>query len=73
MFEWDFKKLPDDQHDHVLDLFSRGDWESLMLLHNKYKLSNFTYCCSSYYGSIRLWYKHGIDNGHIRREENEDN
>ena len=72
MFDWDFTKLPPEEHDNILNLYSRGQWNELMLLHNKYKLSGYEYCCSGWYPSIQLWYKHGIESGQIKSKENAD-
>jgi len=62
---WDFSKLPESEHAAVIDLFEGNKIGQLMLLHNKYRLSNFEYCCDEQ--AVRRWFKYGIDSGQIQK------
>lgn len=69
---WDFTKLPEEKHVEVIDLFERRAWGQLMAIHNEHQLSTEFYCCEV--DAVRRWYSWGIENGHIKRpnENNEE-
>lgn len=70
-FDWDFSKLPEHEHNYVLDRFSSSDAGALMVIHNKYELSEVLYCCTVHNQSVINWFKHGIENGYIRETTTE--
>lgn len=67
-YEWDFNKLPEEEHDNALAFFNSKDAVKLMLLHNKYELSPELYCCSIQNQMIINWFKYGIENGFIKEK-----
>lgn len=67
-YEWDFNKLPEEEHDNAIELFNSKDAVKLMLLHNKYELSPELYCCSVQNQMIINWFKYGIENGFIKEK-----
>jgi hypothetical protein len=67
--EWDFNKLPENEHSKAIRLYEAGQWSKLMVIHNLYELSETVYCCSNQYDAIRLWFKKGIEEGLIRDKE----
>jgi hypothetical protein len=66
-YSWDFTKLPNDKHETVIDRYQSGDALSLMLIHNEYELSPTLYCCAVQNSMVMAWFKHGIENGYIRK------
>lgn len=66
-YEWDFGKLPESEHDKVIDLWNNGDAGKLMVIHNKYELSPELYCCSVQNQMVLDWFKYGIKHEYIKR------
>ncbi len=62
---WDFSKLPKDEHPSVLQHLSDGNVVELIRLHNKYKLSEYSYCCSGTEGVVR-WFTWAVEQGVIK-------
>lgn len=58
---WDFTKLPMEEWNKAIEAYTYGDIKTLVLLHNKYKLSDYIYCCSPA-EDMNNWYGHAIDN-----------
>lgn len=44
---WDYSKLPDSKLEHVRRLVEQEDTKGLLIVHNNYKLSSYTYCCDT--------------------------
>lgn len=42
---WDFKRLPKTEFKEVKKLIKEKNGGKLLLIHDKYKLSNYNYCC----------------------------
>lgn len=61
---WDFSKLPEHEHARVIELYNAGRWSDLAAIHDKYNLSNYSYCCDL--SGLKLWYKFGIEQGKIK-------
>jgi beta-xylosidase len=55
---WDFSKIPDDQWDNFKNLYDKRDFIAIVLFHNKYKLSEYEYCCNN--NGIFKWAKYGL-------------
>ena len=68
MYNWDFSKLPDHEHERVIDRADSNDAQTLMLIHNEYRLSADLYCCAVQNEMVLKWFKYGIDNGLIKRQ-----
>lgn len=60
--EWDFTKLPQEEHAAVIDAYNSNDARKLLEIHDKYQLSKHNYCCVA---GLLVWYKWAIDNGII--------
>jgi hypothetical protein len=65
---WDFSKLPDSEHQAVIDLLQQGKLWDLVKIHNKYSLSINVYCCSNTLPGIKTWFEYGINTGQIRAQ-----
>ena len=63
MESWDFEKLPKSEHARVIKLYNLGKWRDLAAIHDKYQLSNYSYCCDL--SGIKTWYLFGIQSGKI--------
>lgn len=65
MESWDFSKLPASEHERVVSLVNAGGWRELVEIHDRYKLSPYTYCCDI--SGLKNWYfwaiKTGVING----------
>jgi hypothetical protein len=61
---WDFSKLPEHEHGRVIELYKAGRWADLAAIHDKYNLSNYSYCCDL--SGLKVWYKFGIEQGKIK-------
>lgn len=59
---WDFSKLPEAEHEKVVELFDKAQWMDLMSIHNKYQLSSNIYCCPGHQQAIENWFTHAIEN-----------
>lgn len=70
-YNWDFSKLPKEEHATAIDLYNKADWWALIQLHNRYKLSGTVYCCNSAEKNIQTWFKYGIETGQITADEQE--
>lgn len=66
MEEWDFSKLPEDQHADVIAAFDRGDWHELTLIHDEYHLSPYSYCCEQ--SGLKKWFTWAIQTGIIKKD-----
>lgn len=60
--EWDFAKLPQDEHAVIIAAYAENDARKLLEIHDKYQLSPHKYCCID---GLLAWYKWAIDNGII--------
>lgn len=61
--EWDFTRLPESEHQAVIDAFNTGDVRKLMLIHDEYQLSPYSYCCD--HNGLLAWFGEAIKNGTI--------
>lgn len=61
---WDFSRLPDSEHEAVIELLKKDNVGALMQMHNKYQLSAYTYCCEE--NAVRRWFRHGVESGQIK-------
>lgn len=64
---WDFSKLPESEHARVIELYNAGRWADLAAIHDKYNLSNYSYCCDL--SGLKLWYKFGIEQNKIKAND----
>lgn len=62
---WDFSKLPESEHANVKALLSQNDIQGLVKIHDKYQLSEYSYCCSGIEG-VRNWFTWAIEQGIIK-------
>jgi hypothetical protein len=69
LYEWDFSRLPEEEHQKVIDLLASYDWTGLLKIHNAYKLSSNKYCCSNVKNAMYQWFTYGIEQGHIKPAE----
>lgn len=65
-FDWDFSKLPESEHQRVVQLIQNNEWRELIDIHNHYQLSSVNYCCDE--SGIKAWYFHGLQTGKIKNE-----
>jgi hypothetical protein len=65
---WDFSRLPESEHGAVVTALDSGDIRTLIDIHDKYKLSPWSYCCD--HNGLINWFNHGITTGAIKRENN---
>lgn len=66
VFDWDFTKLPDDQHERVAQLIETNKWRELIEIHNFYQLSIMEYCCDI--SGVQQHYLHALETGKIKRD-----
>lgn len=45
VYPWDFSKLPDSEHDRVVEAFNWHDYATLLIIHDQYELSKNDYGC----------------------------
>ena len=66
--DWDFSRLPESEHGSALSALESGDVETLRRLHDTYKLSPYTYCCSGQEDvqGLRSWFAWAADSGIIK-------
>lgn len=69
MYEWDFTKLPDHEHQRVLDAYAANQVGVLMAIHNDYRLSPEHYCCEG--KAVLRWFKWAIEKGIIKGKTGE--
>lgn len=62
---WDFSKLPESEHARVKALLSQNDIQGLVKIHDKYQLSEYSYCCSGIEG-VRNWFTWAIEQGIVK-------
>lgn len=62
---WHWERLPEEEHSEVIEAVENQDFYKLLILHNKYKLSDYTYCCSSDNGFINH-FRNAITRGIIK-------
>lgn len=62
---WDFSKLPESEHQTVIDAVTKRDVGPLIKLHDLYRLSEYEYCCGGHIG-IFNWFKWAIEQGIIK-------
>lgn len=65
---WDFTKLPVDEYDNVIQLVEANDTTALVVIHNKYGLSSYDYCCSVQ--GVLQYFTDAINNGTITSQSN---
>ncbi len=58
---WDFTKIPIKKRSEFERLYEEKDFTGLVLMHNKYNLSEYDYCCGEDKNSVFKWAKYGID------------
>jgi len=61
--EWDFSKLPANEHERVAQLIHNETWRDLLHVHDKYQLSPYSYCCDL--EGFKKWWRYAIDTGKI--------
>lgn len=67
-YQWHWDRLPEHEHERVIDRFESRDAGALMVIHNDYRMSDELYCCSVQHDMVLNWFKYGIDNGYIKRQ-----
>lgn len=60
---WDFSRLPAEEHEKVADALTRRDARALLEIHDRYRLSPYTYCCDQ--AGLFRWFEYGISSGKI--------
>lgn len=65
---WNFEKLPADEHTKVVELYNSGQWFELLKIHNRYRLSENTYCCQVP-TAMNRWFTYGISQKLIIHEQ----
>lgn len=65
---WNFDNLPKSEHNAAIEAYNKKQWGVLMEMHNKYQLSNVTFCCD--HAPAKLWFEWAIQNGKIKHTEN---
>ena len=63
---WDFSRLPKQEHATAMDAFNAGNIRMLLDLHDKYRLSPYTYCCD--HNGLLAWFGDAIKNGDIKND-----
>lgn len=67
--DWDFSKLPETEHARVIELINMEAWAKLLIIHDQYKLSPYSYCCDL--EGFKKWWRHGIETHKIGNSHNE--
>lgn len=60
MKAWDFKKLPESEWVKVKQYLNEQTIFELVNLHDKYKLSEYNYCCEGTTASMLNWWNYGL-------------
>lgn len=60
---WNFSKLPAERHADAVRMTKNLDTDGLLRLHDKYKLSNFNYCCTD---GIIEYFQWAIEKGLVK-------
>ena len=68
--DWDFTKLPSSEYQNVVDALAAGRLWDLVAIHDKYRLSEFSYCCSNILTGVKKWFEYGIETEQIQPEAN---
>ena len=63
--QWDFTKLPESEHEAVLSAYAVNDWETLLDIHNRYKLKGELICCNPQ-PQLANWFGYAIEQGIIK-------
>lgn len=63
--QWNFKRLPREEHALAIELEQAQDWNALRQLHNKYELSGTRFCCEGALEQVRIWFQWAIMEGVI--------
>jgi hypothetical protein len=70
---WDFTKIPKQERKNFRDAYKNKDFTKLVLMHNKYDLSPYDYCCGdSDINAVFKWAKYGIDGWKNRKSGSDD-
>jgi hypothetical protein len=64
-FTWNFENIPDIEKESIRALVSERNARELIKMHDKYKLSNYTYCCGDASKQVLAWFDWAIENGKI--------
>lgn len=67
MYEWDFSKLPQSEHQRVIEAYATNQVGVLMAIHNDHKLSPEHYCCDG--KPVMRWFRWAIKEGIIKAEK----
>lgn len=67
--EWDFSRLPADEHRRLIELYEDRKWWEIIAIHDRYELSENNYCCSNTLSGVKNWIEHGIKTGQIQQVE----
>ncbi len=69
---WDFSKLPRSEYKEVIKLHRVSDIKGLLKIHDKYRLSNYSYsesdllkCCSATHVGVMQYFGKEINDGRI--------
>jgi molybdenum cofactor biosynthesis enzyme len=68
MSDWDFSKLPPEEHARVCDLIERNEWRELVDVHDTYKLSRNVFCCAI--GLLKNEFLQAVKTGKINNGKN---
>lgn len=60
---WDFSRLPIEEHANVTAALLRRDARALLEIHDRYRLSPYTYCCDQ--SGLFRWFEYGVSSGKI--------
>lgn len=67
---WDFSRLPREEHARVIDALNRKDARALLDIHDRYRLSSYTYCCDQ--SGLFRWFEYGVSSGKIVATDTQD-
>lgn len=70
--EWDFSKLPADKHQIAIEALGKKDTVTLITIHDRYQLSNYSYCCGKDAPlAVLRWFSWAYQNGLINASKKE--
>lgn len=62
--DWNFSKIPASEYNNILKAYEYKNIDYLFKIHNKYKVSNYKYCCNVSEPMLN-WFGYGLSNNLI--------
>lgn len=62
---WQYNKIPEHQHNAVIEAVEKRDLQKLLSIHNEYKLSTHNYTCCGIDDLIKH-FKYAIEIGEVK-------